>query len=144
MRIRKFGCHEESKVSVINDFILSKFHQQGSSLLLGIFLKNRLKEGIQSLLNVLQHTRRTKSDTGLNRSLVVFTTELNHLQVRLVVLLLEPEVGLILGIDDQGPTMAVVDDDGVVNGELICGEAVHLPFSDHELVGKNTFYRKGL
>jgi hypothetical protein len=79
MGIGEFRCHEEPKVGVINDFIFTQFHQQGSSFLLGIFLKNRFKERIKRFFNVFQHTRRAKSDTGLNRSLVVFATEFNYL-----------------------------------------------------------------
>ena len=71
MRVGQLGGHEELEIRVINYLVLAKLHEQRGALFLGVLLQDRLKEGVQGFLNVLEEAGRPETDAALQCSLVV-------------------------------------------------------------------------
>lgn len=52
--------------------------------------------------------------------------------------ILNPLIGLALWINNQRPPSTIEDENTIIDGEVVGGEAVFLPVSDNDLLGEDT------
>ena len=137
MRVRHLGGDVELELVVVGDVRVSELEEQLRSLLERLSQQDGLQRGVQLLLDVLEQARLAEPDAVFEGLQEVPLSQLDDLQVVLLLQDLEPSVGLGLGVDDQGPSSAVLDDDSIDRGEQVGRQAVVLPLPDLHLFSQD-------
>lgn len=126
MGVEHFGDQNELELGVIINWVSSHLDHEVLSVLLNGSLHERVKGGVNFLLDSFQHDSLTIGDGGVQGVKPVLLIGVQAHQV-LFQTTSQPDLSLQLGIDDQGPTSRTGDDGGVLNGHGISGKVFVLP-----------------
>ena len=140
----------ELEVIVIGDDLISELHQELITLLLNLLAKQWVEGWVEVLSSILKDDWNTVLDGVLKDSvhnlwihgwldrlealLVTLTTSILG---KLLEFVLKPNVSLHLWINHERPSIRVVEDDSVLNGELVLRKTLTGPLTDLDLVSKH-------
>jgi len=108
MRIGHSASHENLEILIVLQLCIAHFDQILKPSLKHISLQNRIQNGIQPLLHILNQKRKPHFNTILQMDHELRVVQFCHLKVVRFLPFFNPQVGLRLGVDYQRPTDAVV------------------------------------
>ena len=107
MWVPQFGGHVESEVLGILNGAVPQLDTDGTSLLERLFLQQGLQDWVQFLTNVLHQNWGSKLDAVFEGADKVRVSELDNVEVVGFLHVLDPLVGLALGVDHQWPPTGI-------------------------------------
>lgn len=134
MRVREFGGEVELEVGVVGHVLVAQSQQPLLALLHQLLPQNGLQRGVEFFFDVFHEHDLSVADGVLEYFEEVGFAEFGDVHVAVLVHVLDPLVGLALGVDDQRPPAAVEDENAVVGRKRVRGKTVLLPISDLHLV----------
>ena len=140
MWIGQLGRDIKLKVLMVRNNRVAQLDHQTSRLPESLPQQHRLQRRIQLGGDVLEQTRLAETDRVLQAPQEVPVGQLDYVQAVLLLQVLHELVALALRVNEQRPPLRVLDNDAVLDGEGVLGQARQLPRADFDRVAKSAHH----
>jgi len=137
MRISVFGGDVEDKFARILNDLVTKFHINSCSFLIGLLQENRVQGRIKLFANILKQNRLSELNCILKSSQEVGIRQFNYIDFARHLHLFNPFVGLTLRINAKRPPSRFEYNDTIFQRKIVRRKAINVPLSHLNRVSQN-------